>query len=169
MSWWVAAYSIACVFGASIVRGYAGFGFSLFAITSLSLVLPLADILPPVFMMEVAASLSLLPSIRKDIQWRALAVLWFGCLVGTPIGVKFLASVPAAPMKLALALAVLVAVGLLWNGYVRKSFPTTIETLATGGVAGVLNGAFGIVAPPVIIFFFNSPAVRYSGGGSFES
>lgn len=152
------AYGMVCVFIAAIVRGYAGFGFSLLAITSLSLALPPAAIIPPVFMMEVAASLHLLPSIWKDVNWRALGLLWLGCLIATPIGVAFLASVPAAPMKVALGLAVLAAVGLLWSGYARKSMPSTVETVATGGVAGLLNGAFGIVAPPVIVFFFNSPA-----------
>lgn len=158
MSWPVALYAMACVFGAAIVRGYSGFGFSLLAITSLSLALPLAETIPPVFMMEVAASLSLLPGIWRDIHWKALGLLWFGCLVGTPVGVWLLASVPAAPMKIGLAGAVLAAVGLLWSGYVRKSMPGAGATIATGGVAGMLNGAFGIVAPPVIIFFFGSPA-----------
>src|SRR5262249_43550764 len=68
------------------------------------------------------------------------------------------ASVPVGPMKIALAAAVLGAVGLLGSGYNRKSMPSTAETLATGSVAGMLNGAFGIVAPPVIVFFFASPA-----------
>lgn len=155
--WIVVAYSMLCVFGAAIVRGYSGFGFSLLAITSLSLVLPLTEIIPPVFMMEVAASLSLLWGIRRDIRWQAIGLLWFGCLVGTPVGVWLLASVPVAPMKVALAGVVLAAVGLLRSGYVRKSMPSAGETIATGGVAGLLNGAFGIVAPPVVVFFFNSP------------
>ena len=47
MSWWVAIYSMLCVFGAAIVRGYSGFGFSLLAITSLSLVLSPAETIPP--------------------------------------------------------------------------------------------------------------------------
>src|SRR3954452_1290136 len=98
---------MACVFAAAIVRGYSGFGFSLLAITSLSLMLPPAEIIPPIFMMEVAASLSLLPGIWKDIHWRSLGLLGAGCLVGTPIGVWLLASVPAEPMKIA-AFAVLV-------------------------------------------------------------
>jgi len=68
MSAWVAAYSMACVFGAAVVRGYSGFGFSLLAITSLSLALPLSEIIPPVFMMEIAASLGLMPSIRRDVH-----------------------------------------------------------------------------------------------------
>jgi uncharacterized membrane protein YfcA len=158
LSWGLAAYAMACVFAAAIVRGYSGFGFSLLAITSLSLLLAPADIIPPVFMMEIAASLGLLPGIWKDIHWRSLALLGAGCLVGTPAGVWFLANVPAAPMKIALASAVLVSVGLLWFGYARKTMPGAAETLATGGISGLLNGALGIGGPPVVIFFFNSPA-----------
>jgi hypothetical protein len=37
LSWGLAIYAMACVFTAAIVRGYSGFGFSLLAITSLSL------------------------------------------------------------------------------------------------------------------------------------
>jgi uncharacterized membrane protein YfcA len=158
MNLWLIAYCMACVFGAAIVRGYSGFGFSLLAITSMSLALPPAEIIPSVFMMEVAASIGLLAGIWHDVHWRALALLWVGCLAGTPLGVRFLAWVPAGPMKIALAVAVLGAVGLLGSGYKRKSMPSPAETIATGGVAGMLNGAFGIVAPPVIVFFFASPA-----------
>jgi hypothetical protein len=84
--------------------------------------------------------------------------LWLGCVAGTRIGVWLLASIPAAPMKMALSVAGLVAVALMWSGYARKSMPSTLETMATGGIAGLLNGAFGILAPPVIVFFFSSPA-----------
>jgi uncharacterized protein len=151
------AYFMACVFGAAIVRGYSGFGFSLLAITSLSIVLPPAETIPPIFMMEIAASLSLLPSIWKDISWRALGWLSLGCLIGTPIGVRFLATVPAAPMKVGLAIAVIGAVGLLWSGYARKTAPNAVQTITTGGISGLLNGAFGAGGPPVVVFFFSSP------------
>jgi uncharacterized membrane protein YfcA len=65
-------YAIVCVFGAAVVRGYSGFGFSLLAVTSLSLLLPPTEIVPSIFIMEVAASLHLLPSVWRDIHWRAL-------------------------------------------------------------------------------------------------
>jgi uncharacterized membrane protein YfcA len=166
VGWGTAAYFIVCVFAAAIVRGYSGFGFSLLAVTSLSLVLAPAEVIPPVFMMEVAASVSLLPSIWKDIHWRALAWLSLGCLVGTPVGVWCLASVPAAPMKVAMGVAVFTAVALLWVGYARKTMPGTAATLTTGGVSGVLNGAFGIGGPPVVLFFFSSPAGAAIGRAS---
>src|SRR3954447_25873471 len=118
-----------CVFAAAIVRGYSGFGFSLLAITSLSLMLPPTEIIPPIFMLEVAASFSLLPGIWKDIHWRSLGLLGVGCLVGTPIGVWFFASVPAAPMKIALASVVLVSVGFLSFGYTRRTMPGAAETI----------------------------------------
>src|SRR5262249_61587722 len=94
MTLWLIAYCIACVFGAAIVRGYSGFGFSLLAITSMSLVLPPAEIIPSVFMMEVAASLGLLPSIWKDIHWRALALFWVGGSFCPPLWGLVLALVP---------------------------------------------------------------------------
>jgi uncharacterized membrane protein YfcA len=158
MTYATAAYVMVCVFAAAFVRGYSGFGFSLLAITSLSLVLSPAEIIPPIFMMEVLASLSLLPGIWKDIHWRALGLLLAGCAIATPLGVWLLVAIPAAPMKIALAIVVLVAVALLAGGYARQTMPNRAETVATGAVSGLLNGALGIGGPPVIIFFFSSPA-----------
>lgn len=166
MGWETAAYFIVCVFAAAIVRGYSGFGFSMLAVTSLSLVLTPAEVIPPIFMMEIAASISLLPGIWKDVHWRALGWLSLGCLAATPIGVWCLASVPAAPMKVAMGFAVLVAVALLWFGYARKSMPGRAATLVTGGISGLLNGAFGIGGPPVVLFFFSSPAGTAIGRAS---
>jgi hypothetical protein len=162
----VVAYSMACIFGAAVVRGYSGFGFSLLAITSLAVVLPPAAVVPSIFMLEIAASLHLLPGIWRDIHWRSIGPLVLGCLVATPVGVQLLASVPAAPMRIALALFVLVAVALLWRGFALRSMPSLAATVGTGAAAGLLNGAFGIGGPPVILFFFSSPAGAAVGRAS---
>ena len=95
MHWLALAYAVACIFGAAIVRGYSGFGFSLLVIVSISLLLPPAQIVPSIFMMEVAASLHLLPGVWRDVHWRALGWLVLGCLLATPLGVYALATVPA--------------------------------------------------------------------------
>jgi hypothetical protein len=154
----LAAYSVACIFGAAVVRGYSGFGFSLLAITALSLALPPAEIVPSIFMLEIAASLHLLPGIWRAVHWRAIGLLLIGCLIATPAGVWLLAAMPAAPMKLALALFVLGATALLARGYALKTMPGKAATLATGAASGLVNGAFGVGGPPVILFFFSSPA-----------
>jgi uncharacterized membrane protein YfcA len=159
-------YAVLCIFGAAVVRGYSGFGFSLLAVTSLSLLLPPAEIVPSIFIMEVAASLHLLPSVWRDIHWRALLWLTAGCLVGTPFGVYALAHVAPAPMTLALAVSVLIAAILLARGYALESLPGPAATFATGTSSGLLNGSLGIGGPPVILFFFSSPAGAAAGRAS---
>jgi uncharacterized membrane protein YfcA len=111
------------VFLAGIVRGYSGFGFSLLVITSLSLLMAPATFIPAIFMLEIAASLHLLPGIWKDIHWHSLAPLIIGCAIGTPLGVWLLANMPAPPMQVALALFVLISVWFLWRGFALKTMP----------------------------------------------
>lgn len=154
------------VFLAAIVRGYSGFGFSLLAITSLSLIMEPAEIVPSIFMLEIAASLHLLPGIWRDIHWRSLLPLIAGCFIGTPIGVALLASLPSATLQIALAVFVLVAAALLWRGFSLKKVPSPLGAGAVGGVAGFCNGAFGIAGPPAILFYFSAPAGHTIGRAS---
>jgi uncharacterized membrane protein YfcA len=159
-------YAFACVFGAAVVRGYGGFGFAMFAIVPLSLGLPPTQIIPSIFIMDIAAGLHLLPGVWRDIHWRALLWLTIGCLIGTPIGVYALAHVPAAPLTMGLAVFVLTAALLLARGYALKSFPGPAATFATGTASGLCGGGFGMSGPPVIIFFFSSPAGAAAGRAS---
>lgn len=154
------------IFLAAIVRGYSGFGFSLLSITALSLIYPPAQVIPSIFMLEVAASVHLLPSIWRDVHWRSLLPLIIGCLIGTPIGVYALANLPQDQMTLALAVFVLGATMLLWRGFALKTMPSAPATLAAGTAAGLANGAFGIGGPPVILFYFASPAGHAAGRAS---
>jgi hypothetical protein len=160
------AYGLACILGAAFVRGYSGFGFSLLAVTALSLRLAPAEIVPSIFLMEIAASLHLLPSIWREVHWRAIGVLLIGYTVAVPIGVWLLARMPQAPMKIALGLCVLAATMLLMRGLALKRMPGAAATVGTGAASGLLNGAFGIGGPPVILFFFSSPAGEVIGRAS---
>ncbi|MBL8905044.1 MAG: sulfite exporter TauE/SafE family protein [Rhizobiales bacterium] len=166
MSLPIIAIASLLIFLAAIARGYSGFGFSLLAITSLSLVLKPAEIVPSIFMLEIAASLHLLPGIWREVHWRSLVPLIAGCLVATPFGVMLLASAPPAPMQLALSIFVLIATYLLWRGFALNRIPGTAGALAAGAAAGFGNGAFGIAGPPVILFYFSSPAGHAMGRAS---
>lgn len=154
------------VFLAAIVRGYSGFGFSLLVITSLSLLMTPQTFIPAIFMLEIAASLHMLPGIWRDIHWRSLMPLILGCAIGTPLGVWLLANVPAPPMQVALAVFVLIAVWFLWRGFALKTMPGTAASSAVGAASGLANGAFGIGGPPAILFYFASPAGNEAGRAS---
>jgi uncharacterized protein len=160
------AYAILCIFLAAIVRGFSGFGFSLLAISALSLVYAPAEIVPSIFMLEIAASLHLLPSIWKDVHWRSLLPLTIGCILATWAGVWLLAKVPAPPMQIALSIFILIATWLLWKGFALKSMPGPVATVVAGAASGLANGAFGIGGPPVVLFYFSSPAGNIAGRAS---
>ncbi len=160
------AFACIVVFLAAIVRGFSGFGFSLLVITALSLIYTPAEIVPSIFMMELVASLNLLPSVWKDVHWRSLLPLSLGCFVATPIGVWALANVPAPPMQLALSIFVLIAVALLALNFSLKTMPGPIASTAAGAASGLANGAFGIGGPPVVLFYFASPAGNFAGRAS---
>ena len=166
MSGAVVTYALVCVFAAAIVRVFAGFGFSLLAITAISLVLPPVVVVPSIFLMEIAASVHLLPSVWREVHWRAIGLLLLGCLLATPLGVWLLATTPVAPMQIALGGVVLAAAILLLRGYALRRMPGRASTVATGAASGLLNGAFGIGGPPVILFFFASPAGVAAGRAS---
>ena len=160
------AYACLCVFLAAIVRGYSGFGFSLLSITALSIMFAPAEIMPSIFMLEIAASFHLLPSVWKDIHWPSLMPLIIGCLIATPIGVWLLANVAPAPMQLAISIFVLIAAGLMAMGFALKSMPGRIASTVVGAASGLANGAFGMAGPPVVLFYFASPAGHAAGRAS---
>ena len=154
------------IFLAAIVRGFSGFGFSLLTITALSLIYPPAMIIPSIFMLELAASLNLLPALWKDIHWKSLGPLTIGCLIATPIGVWLLANIAPAPMQVALSIFVLTATYLLWRGFALKTMSGSVASTLAGAASGLSNGAFGIGGPPVILFYFASPAGNVAGRAS---
>ena len=54
----------------AFVRGYSGFGSSLLWVSGLSLVLRPVEVVPTIFLLEIAASIDLLPKVWREIDWR---------------------------------------------------------------------------------------------------
>jgi uncharacterized membrane protein YfcA len=164
--WQLLAISSALIFLAAIVRGFSGFGFSLLSITAISLFMPAREIVPSIFLLEVAASLNMIPAIWRDIDWRGIAFLLLGYVVALPFGVYALANVPAPPMQLALGLFVIVTAIMMLRGFRLEKTPGPVATTATGAASGLLNGAFGTGGPPVVLFYFSTPAAAAVGRAS---
>lgn len=145
--------SMLIVFGAGIVRGYAGFGFSALSVAGLSLLVSPAKVVPPIFMLEVVASISLLRSAAPDIDWRWLGWLIAGNAVALPFGTLVLAWVPEAPLRLLIGALLAVAALLLRRGVALALAPTAPVRLGVGLVSGFVNGvaAIGGIAVAVLL------------------
>ena len=159
-------YCLVAVLAGAWLKGYTGFGASMLWMTSLSLVLPPLQVVPMVLMFEVATSVVLLPQIWQDVRWRSIALLLLGTWVATPIGIHALANLPATPIRLTLAIVVLIAAVLMLRGFALSKEPGRPATVGVGAMAGILNGSMGIVGPPVILFYFSSPIGVVAGRAS---
>ena len=159
-------YAAVAVLAGAWLKGYTGFGASMLWMTSLSLLLPPLQVVPMVLTFEVVTSIALLPRIWKDVRWRSIGLLLLGTWAATPVGIHALSSLPAAPIRMALAVVVLAAAILILRGFALAKEPGRPATAGVGLMAGVLNGSMGVVGPPVILFYFSSPIGVVAGRAS---
>lgn len=141
------------VFAAGIVRGFAGFGFSALAVAGMSLLLPPVQVVPPVFVLEVLASLSLLREAWREADLRWLRWLVLGNALCIPIGLALLAWLPELELRLLLGALLLSAAVLLRCGFSAGLEPSWRVRLGTGLVSGFVNGvaAIGGIAVAVLM------------------
>ncbi len=152
------AVAVVAVLAAAVIRGYSGFGFAMVGVTGMSLVMPPALVVPAVLLLEIAASIQLLPRVWKDVSWTSLRCLFIGSVAAVPLGVYLLAHVPATPMRVAISVLVLATAALLGRGFALTRMPGCSFTLWVGVVCGVFNGAAAIGGPPAILLYLSSPA-----------
>ncbi len=150
-------FALLAMFAGAVIRGYSGFGSSMFWVTSISLVVPPAEIVPTIYMLEVLASAHLLRRAWGEVDWRSVRWMLLGALVATPAGVILLATLPAAPMRVAISLVVLGAVIVLWRGVRLERRLGPAATIATGAVSGLVNGATSAGGPPAVLYYLASP------------
>jgi uncharacterized protein len=136
----------------ALARGYSGFGFSAILVASWALVTDPARAVVVALCLEVTASVLQAASVWRDIPWKRVGLLMAGAILGTPLGVYFLANMPREPLKLVIALFVLISAALLFKGIKFKSKAGIGSTAAVGVASGVANGAVAMGGLPVALF-----------------
>jgi uncharacterized protein len=132
------------VFAAGVVRGVSGFGFSAVCVAGLSMFVAPSQVVPPIFILEVVASISMLRSAMRHVDWHWLGWLALGNAVCAPFGVALLALVPETLLRLLIGSLLLVAAVLLRGGVRVALEPTRAVRIGTGVVAGFINGVAAI-------------------------
>jgi uncharacterized membrane protein YfcA len=141
------------VFAASVLRGFTGFGFGLVAVPLLSLALPPMQVVPFVTVLQVLVGLSNVRSACSLADWRAVLGLVPGLVLGVPVGLLVLTSVPPNGVRLVTGLLIAVSVVVLWRRLRLPPRPSHAVTLAAGLVSGVMNGLASMGGPPVVVYF----------------
>lgn len=137
---------------ASLMRSFSGFGFALMAVPIFSFFLSPGD------SVVLSALLTLVVSGLTYRAWwgkyptDAFLPMIAGSVVGTAAGVYFLSNVSAAQFQLWIGLSVITACLLLARFKPSDTPPSSALAGGTGVASGLMNGAFAIPGPPVILF-----------------
>lgn len=150
----------ACAFVAGLVRGFSGFGLSAVLVASAAFVISPKLIIPTAQTMEVIASIALIPSVWRDVNWRWLTPMAAAYALSIPAGVVALAFLPESTLRVGGCVILFVAsVCLLLNA--RPKFPDGLPLrFGTGLVAGFFAGAtsLGGMIASVMLFAAALPA-----------
>jgi uncharacterized protein len=136
---------------AALVSGTSGFGFAIVATALWSPLIEPQRVTVLVLVLQFALNIAYLPFLWRDISLRRLAPFAAGALFGVPLGAWILSWLPVAPLRLAVALVLVV-----WSGWMLRraawpAWPLTphaarLGDMAAGAAGGVLGGIAGITA-----------------------
>ena len=137
---------------AALIRAFTGFGFAMLVVPAFSLILTPGD---AVVLSAVLAFILGLVSYRA---WWGLFPLtpvlpmMAGAALGTAIGVWFLSSLSVVEFQLWIGLLVVVASVALARFTPKERPASRSVAMGTGVASGLMNGAFAIPGPPVILY-----------------
>ena len=147
---WLAGAGILAL--ASCVFGLAGFGLGLVALALLPFLPPPTLAVPLVSLYSAVFGLVLTLQLRRDLMAAPLAALLSGALVGTPVGVWGLATLPASGLRRLIGGILMGVVLLEWRDLYPRAISGCAWGVAAGVVSGLLGGAIGTPGPPVILY-----------------
>lgn len=147
------AFVIGVIFAAAFVRSALGFGDAVVAMPLLALAIGLKTATPLVAFVGPTLSILILAKSWRSGDMKAATRLIAASLLGIPLGVYVLATLPEAPLKLALGAIILFygLFGLARPGVRLRSEKAWVPWLV-GWTAGVLGGAYNTNGPPVVAY-----------------
>ncbi|HCY87363.1 MAG TPA: hypothetical protein DHV36_19675 [Desulfobacteraceae bacterium] len=153
---WELLFAAVAVAGASVIRGYTGFGFAMVCALCLALVFPPATVTPVILCLDILGSLWLFLKAYHLVDWRGLSGIILGAAVTLPLGTMALVHVPVTPVRIFISLIILSAAIALLGQKTMRSNTGPWATAAVGMGAGFLSGLAALGGPPVILFYYSS-------------
>lgn len=142
---------------AGLVRGFSGFGSGLVYMPIAGAVLPPAQAVAVLVVMDLLGPLANLPGALRTGTPRDVGLLGLGMLPGLPLGVAALFLVDPSMFRWSVSLIALATVAALVAGWRWHGPRGRSVTMATGFMSGLVGGATALPGPPVILYYMASP------------
>lgn len=147
----VAAAIILLAATASCIQALSGFGFSLFIVPFLSLLIGPKDTVVLANLLSVMVNLIQFPRLRHSIERKTAFILALGSYAGMPVGLAVLLLIDPVALKLLIAVSVILFTLLIMRG-LRIHGGGHPGDLATGFVSGILNTSTSMSGPPIVLY-----------------
>ncbi len=140
------------VFLAALTQSITGFGFAIVSMSFLPEVTGLQTAVPLVTLVNIIANIVIWYAYRKNCNFNAVKQLIIASLIATPIGVLLLDRIPEAiALK---GLGIIIFSYVLYDG-LNLALPNLKSSgwaYLFGAMSGILNGAYTVNGPPLIIY-----------------
>jgi len=141
------------VFVASFVQSFSGFGFALISIPLLSFFYPLKIAIPLGALFGLLLNSLMFIKLKKEIAFKELKPLYFGAVIGIPIGAYLLRVVETQTLKYFLSGIIFL---FLLNSTIKFYRGANVNErwgYIAGFFSGIFGGAINTNGPPVLIYF----------------
>lgn len=136
---------------ASVLQTSTGFGFSILATPFLLLLFEPADAIQINLVLSLIISITLLSSIKKDIDLGVMKRFIIGSSVGLPVGIIIFLLFNIQNLKLLISLVILILTVLLIMQYrIRNS---KRRDIIVGWFSGSMTTSIGMPGPPLLLYF----------------
>lgn len=150
----VTLHVLLVVFLATLIRSSFGFGEALVAVPLLALFIPLKEAAPLAVLLSITVAAVIVAQDWRKIHVRSAGWLVSSTLLGIPLGLALLTSSHQQAVKIALAILIVAFSGYSLLGRRPPELRSDSRTwlLGCGFCAGVLGGAYGMNAPPLVMY-----------------
>ena len=140
---------------AALMASVTGFGYALVAVPLLVLLMPPLQLVPVVLISWGPLALLLIAHSWRHLSPGRLLRLLSGALLGAPLGILMLSSLPDSTMRSVIGGITLLAAGSL---LIKPGRPLAREgpaLLTAGLLSGITGGSTGMSGPPVVLLGLN--------------
>lgn len=137
---------------AALTQSITGFGYSIVAMSFLPGVIALQTAVPLVTLTAIIGNIIIWYDYRRNFSLKEVGVLTIASLIATPFGAVLLGRIPEAIALRGLGILIVSYVLYDWFNFTLPSLRSSFWAYLLGGVSGILNGAYTVNGPPLIVY-----------------
>ncbi len=150
------AIAMAIAAAAGLMRGFAGVGSGMLMAPFFAHLFGPVQTVAIIILIEIVATAQLLPSVRREIQWRTIAPMGAAAAACMPIGSWLLVTIEAPHLQFGVSLLVAASALVLLTGWRYEGHKPLTASLGVGMVSGILMAMTSLGNPPVMVYLLSS-------------